>query len=252
MTGSNDSPARDPLSEKEQREIDAWKGNSVEQLGSVAYKFAESRAFLAKLGEYQALFSGGGTILEIGGGQCWAAGMVKRLFPDATVYASDISPHAIAQAPEWERILKIRLDRAFACRSYDIPLADASVDLIFCFEAAHHFVAHRRTLAELFRVLRSGGTALYLREPSCPAWVHPLAKRRANAKRPEVPEDVLRTREIAALGRAAGFEVEVRFDPSVVGRQPAETLYYAVLQRARFLHTILPCSVDYIFRKPTG
>lgn len=240
----------DPLAEKEQREIDAWQGNSAEHLGSIAYKFAESQAFLVKLGEYRDLFENARTILEIGGGQGWAAGMVKRLFPHATVYASDISPHAVAQAPEWERILKIKLDRAFACRSYDIPLPDSSVDLVFCFEAAHHFVAHRRTPAELFRVLRPGGSALYLREPSCTAWLHGVAHRRANAKRPEVPEDVLRTREIERLGRAVGFDVASRHDPSTVHRQPMETLYYALLQRLPFLQRVLPCSVDYLFRKP--
>lgn len=242
----------DSLAAKEQIEIDAWKGNSVEHLGAIAYKFAESRAFLAKMGEYRTLFEGAETVLEIGGGQGWAAAMVKRFFPDAIVYLSDISPHAIAQAPEWERILKVRLDGAFACRSYDIPMPSASVDLVFCFEAAHHFVAHRRTLAELFRILRPGGAALYLREPSCPAWIHPLAHRRANAKRPEVPEDVLRAREIAQLGREAGFEVTVRYDPSVVNRQPWETVYYAMLQRARFLQRVLPCSADYLFQRPVG
>lgn len=242
----------DPLAAKEQREIDAWRGNSAEHLGSIAYKFAESQAFLAKLGEYEALFRRAGVILEIGGGQGWAAGMVKRLFPEATVYASDISPHAVAQVPEWERMLKVTLDRVFACRSYDIPLPDASVDLVFCFEAAHHFVAHRRTLAELFRVLRPGGGALYLREPSCPAWLHGMAHRRANAKRPEVPEDVLRARELERLGRAAGFGVTLRYDASIIHRQPVETLYYALLGRLPFLQRALPCSVDYLFHKPGG
>jgi len=248
---SRDTSA-EPLAIKEQREIDAWKGNSVEHLGSVASKFAESRAFLVKLGEYQDLFYGAERILEIGGGQGWAAGMVKRLFPDAAVYASDISPHAVAQVPEWERILKVSLDGRFACRSYDIPMPDAGLDLVFTFEAAHHFVAHRRTLVELYRVLRPGGTAIYLREPSCPDWIHGFAKRRVNAKRPEVPEDVVRTGKLAALGREAGFAVSVRYDPSTIHRQPLETLYYAALGRARFLQRVLPCSADYVFRKPAG
>lgn len=237
------------LAEKERREIEAWAGNSVEHLGSVAAKFAESQAFLVKLGEYQPLFEAAGTILELGGGQGWAAGMVKRFFPDATVYSSDISPHAVAQTPEWERILKVKLDGSFACRSYEVPLPDASVDLVFTFESAHHFVAHRRTLTELHRILRPGGTALYLREPSCPAWVHGLAHRRVNKKRPEVPEDVLRYRELERLGREAGFDVTLRFDPSLIHRQPAELVYYAVLRNLRFLQRLLPCSSDYVFEK---
>lgn len=239
----------DALAEKERLEIDAWAGKSVEHLGSVAAKFAESQAFLAKLGEYRSLFESAKTILEVGGGQGWAAGMVKRLFPAATVYSSDISPHAVAQTPEWERILKVKLDGSFACRSYGVPLPDASVDLVFTFESAHHFVCHRRTLRELHRILRPGGTALYLREPGCPAWAYGLAHRRVNRKRPEVPEDVLRCRELQRLGREAGFEVSVRFDPSLIHRGPAETVYYAVLRKLRFLQPLLPCTADFRFRK---
>jgi SAM-dependent methyltransferase len=237
------------IEEKEQREIDAWRGFSCDHLGSIAFKFAESRAFLVKLGEYETRFSGAGKILEIGGGQGWAACMVKRLFPVASVFASDISPYAVAQIPEWERILKVALDGSFACRSYDIPLETGSVDLVYCFEAAHHFVAQRRTLQEVHRVLRVGGCCLYLREPSCRPFLHSLAHRRANAKRPEVPEDVLRYAEVLRLAREVGFEPSVRFDPSLINRQPLELMYYYTLTSLPFFRSLLPCTADYVFRK---
>ena len=155
--------------------------------------------------------------------------MVKRAFPGLEVLASDLSPEAIALAPRWKDVFGAVPDRTFACASYEIPLEDASVGLVYAFQAAHHFGAHRRTLAELQRVLRPGGHVLYLHEPSCPPRLHDLAKRRANRKRPEVPEDVLVHSELSELAREQGFEASVRFDPDALNRRPGQT---ALLPRA--------------------
>lgn len=238
------------LEEKERREIEAWKDSSPDNLGSIAYKFSESRVLMEKLGLYQEPFRRSGVILEVGGGQGWASCMVKRFFPDASVFASDISPYAVRGVEEWERILRVKLDRSFACKSYDIPLEPESVDLVFCFESAHHFVAQRRTLAEVYRILRPGGMCLYLHEPSCRPFLHTVAHRRVNRKRPEVPEDVLVYPKMQRMGLEAGFRVTLAFEPSLYNRQPGELLYYALLRKLRVLRYWLPCSVDYVFEKP--
>jgi len=245
----------DNLDAKERIEIDYWKDSREENpeadsLHAIITKFSEARVLLPKLRRYQAEFARAGTILELGAGQGWASCIVKRQFPNSRVIATDISPHAVESVHKWEYLLKVRLDEALACRSYEIPMPDASVDLVWCFEAAHHFIAHRRTLVELHRVLRPGGSALYLHEPSCRPVIYRMAHRRVNQKRPEVPEDVLRYHEIAGLARAAGFTVDMRQDPTPVNRSPFETVYYMALQRSRILRSLLPCSMDYLFRKP--
>ena len=131
-----------------------------------------------------------------------------------------------------------------------MPFADASFDLVFAFGAAHHFVRHRATLREIARVLRPGGTALYLHEPAAPGLLRPLARWRVNRIRPEVPEDVLDVVLLGALARAEGLTLERRFAPSLQDRSPLALVYYLALRAAPLLQRVLPCSVDIVIGKP--
>ena len=68
--------------------------------------------------------------------------MIKERFgQNHVVFGSDISPAAVAESVEWQRVLRQTLDGVFACRSYEIPLTDEAVDLVIVFAAAHHFGA---------------------------------------------------------------------------------------------------------------
>jgi ubiquinone/menaquinone biosynthesis C-methylase UbiE len=239
---------------KEAIEIEYWKTSPTESpdadsLEGLIHKLAEARVFLEKLGYYQQQFAQAETILEIGAGQGWASCMVKKSFPNQKVIASDISEYAIQSAAKWEDIFKVCLDQTFHCRSYQIPLADDSVDLIFCFESAHHFICHRQTLQELHRILKAGGVCLYLHEPACLPCLYRLAYARVNRKRPEVPEDVLIYPKIKAIAYQFGFMPTLRFDPTTLNRGSVETLYYLMLQKIPLIRYYLPCSVDFIFKK---
>jgi SAM-dependent methyltransferase len=243
-----------PLLTKERQEIEFWRDDPLESPGAASVenlinKLGEARNFLRKLERFRDIFTSSPRILELGGGQGWASCLVKSKFPAALVTASDISPYAIVSARLWEELFKVRLDGTFACRSYEIPLDDASVDLVFCFAAAHHFRAHRRTLGEIRRVLAPGGSCLYLYEPSCTPWLHQAAQWRVNRKRPAVPEDVLVYERIRWLANSAGLGVRLEFDTSPLNRGVLEQNYYLALTRLPFLTRILPCTVDYIFTK---
>jgi SAM-dependent methyltransferase len=212
----------------------------------------EAGVLLEKLDRFDSLFAAAPLMLELGGGQGWASCIVKRYYPDATVIASDIAPAAVASAHRWQRIFRVHLGGVAAHTSSDLPYRDSSIDLIFAFASAHHFGRHRRTLLEIARVLRPGATAVYLHEPACRAWIHRIAHRRVNRKRPAVPEDVIMYRRLADLATGAGLRTEFVFEPSLLGRGAKETVYYLALRAMPFLSRVLPTSVDAVFTKPAG
>ena len=248
--------AGDLVLAREEREIAFWRESESERPGAfsldlLTHKLSEARLFQEKLDAYGTYFDDASTIVELGGGQCWASCIVKdRVGDHAAVIGTDIAPDAIASVGEWERVTRATLDRTEACRSHDTPFADNSVDLVFTFAAAHHFGSHRRTLAEINRILKPGGHALYLHEPGCKDWIYPMALKRVMAKRPVVPEDVLRYDHLVDLAHGEGLEAVVHYSPTTTYRGPTETVYYLVMQRARFLNRVLPCTVDMVFTKP--
>ena len=151
------------LSTKEQLEIDAWKNSPTEAPGvdsveNLVNKMTDAPVFMEAFERHRARFEAATRILELGAGQGWASCLVKkRLGSGKHVVASDISPFAVESVGIWERVFNVKLDASLHCRSYEIPVDAGSFDLVFTFQAAHHFVAHRRTLRELHRVLAPGG-----------------------------------------------------------------------------------------------
>jgi SAM-dependent methyltransferase len=236
-------------------EDDLWRTSATERpdvdsLENLLNKTQDAAVFYEILDGYRSVFGSARSILEIGAGQGWASCIVKRLFPAASVVASDLSAHAVASVPKWERIYGVSIDGARHYPSDALDEPDSSFDLIFCFAAAHHFVRQLSTLAEIRRVLTPGGRALYLYEPSCSSAVYPLALRRVTRKRPEIPEDVLRHDRIRELAAEVGLECTVEFVPSMTRRGPVETVYYALLGRVPRLQRVLPCTANYLLRKP--
>lgn len=242
------------LAERQRIEIQHWnlsptEGPDSDLLTNFLKKSGDASILLDLVGRYRSIFENARTVVEVGAGVGWAACIVKRLFPEARVVATDISKDAIASVWKWEYLCQTKLDSAYPALSYQLAEAGNSVDLVFCFASAHHFGAHRRTLREIARVLKSGGTCLYLYEPSCPRYLHSLAYRRVNRIRPSVPEDVLVYNKIASLGNEVGLQCRRDFYPNVLNRRPAPLLYYTLLARARFLCRLLPCTANYEFAK---
>jgi ubiquinone/menaquinone biosynthesis C-methylase UbiE len=83
-----------------------------------------------------------------------------------------------------------------------LPLADASVDLLFCHQTFHHLVDQDAAIAEFFRVLKPGGTLLFAESTRryIHSWIIRLLFRH--------PMEVQKTAaQYLALVRAAGFAV---------------------------------------------
>jgi len=121
----------------------------------------EAPAMLYRLGlALEALDLGlGHTVLDFGAGSCWLSIILNRL--RCRTISIDVSPTALAigkEALAQEPHGRPELDPQFL--PYDgrkIPLADASVDRVICFDSFHHVPNQDEILAELFRVLRPGG-----------------------------------------------------------------------------------------------
>jgi methylase of polypeptide subunit release factors len=92
------------LERRQQREIDFWRNSHAERPGSnsienIINKARDAEVFLELVERYRQVFSRARSIVELGGGQGWAACLVKRLFSQATVITTDLSEDAIASVP---------------------------------------------------------------------------------------------------------------------------------------------------------
>jgi SAM-dependent methyltransferase len=236
--------------EMERIELALWDElRGQDWLGNLANKLSELRWLLPKFNTYGQQIRNATAVLELGAGEGWASCALKSLYPHLSVTASDISDSAISGIKRWERIFESTVDGTFSCKSYSVPLPDRSVDLIFSFQAAHHFRLHKETLSEVSRLLKHGGVCMYLHEPSCRKYIYPLAKWRVNYKRPECPEDVLVLEEMQEIASSLGFKLEVIYSTATINRGVVEGVYYKVLSLFPALCRWLPCTADFIFTK---
>ena len=240
------------LAVRQEMELESWRSyeGRTDQLGYSVAVLNKAPVLLDMLRRYADSFERANDILELGAGQGWASCIVKRRFPHARITASDMSPDAIAGITNWERVFDVQVDEKLVAPSYDTRRPDSSVDLVFAFASAHHFVLQRRTLEEIARVLRPGGQALYLYEPSCSDWIHPLAAARVRRTRSDVVEDTLKQGQIQDFARAAGLRPELHLYPSTRDRGPVGTIYNTVLLRVPKIGLVLWCGANFRFTKP--
>jgi SAM-dependent methyltransferase len=242
------------IDEKQQVEIDFWRdskaeGPDADSIENVVDKMSDARVLLDCLERHLANLMTNGRVLELGSGQGWASCLYKRKYPSVYAIATDISQYAIMSLPKWERIFDVKIDKSYSCKSYEIPEEASTVDQIFCFAAAHHFLAHRRTLLEIKRVLKPGRSAFYFYEPATPKYLYRTAYWRVNRKRPEVPEDVLIVPKLREIAREVGLSLQVEYYPSLLKRGAMETIYYLALAKFPILQRILTCSANFVFTK---
>lgn len=243
------------LNEKEHRDIEAKRHfaeaalDDLELIHFKALKAGELDLFRRHVTRYFDIFKVSNVIVELGGGSGWAAYYIKRLFNMAKVFTTDIAPGVVCIHKCWESFFYSKIDGAYCARSYDLPFESGSVDLAFCFQAAHHFGKHRRTFEELKRVLRPGGTVLYLDEPVCGRSVYALAHRRVNRRLEEdgVPEDVLIYSELMRLSNTLGFKASITMDPHQINRSGWAALYFKLISLMPASQRFLPTTADLRF-----
>jgi SAM-dependent methyltransferase len=107
------------------------------------------------------------TILDVGSNTCWASAIFAEhgLRPIALDIAT-AEMQGLDTARWWFEDRGVYFERVLAMM-FDLPFSDDAIDFAWCCEVLHH--NHRanlyKTVRELFRVLRPGGTVIVVNEP---------------------------------------------------------------------------------------
>lgn len=125
-----------------------------------------------------------------------------------TVIASDLTERMVATARDALREAGVGHVIPLLAAAEALPIADATVDLVTCRIAPHHFESPRRFVAEVVRVLRPGGLFV-LEDSSVPKsdlaaeWLNRIERRRDRTHR-----RTLGVSEWRRLVRGAGLAIE--------------------------------------------
>lgn len=99
----------------------------------------------------------GATIVEIGCGRGAGAALVLEEFRPSLLHASDLDFAMIRKADKYLSIEQKREISFAVADAAHLPYRDQSVDAVFGFGVLHHIPDWRSAVAEIARILRSGG-----------------------------------------------------------------------------------------------
>ncbi len=121
--------------------------------------------------------------LDIGCGAGWAVGEVARLVDNKGVfYGVDLSPKMIEKAQS-----QFRGKDNFCflqANAESIPLDGDSFDIVICTNSFHHYLHPDKALAEIHRLLKTGGKVFIL-DPTADKWMAKVADRIIRLVEPE-------------------------------------------------------------------
>lgn len=104
----------------------------------------------------------GARVLDFGCGTGWLARCLATM--GAEVTAVDVSPKVLALGQRWLDRDPLAAELRVTFRPFDgvrLPAEDASMDRVVSFDAFHHVLDQAATLAEMARVLKPGGIAVF-------------------------------------------------------------------------------------------
>lgn len=187
---------------------DGWDRERILQLPDVhlGYWVQQGKAIYEVLDSAE--FEPGQRLLDVGSNTCWASNMFARRGLD--VVALDIATTELQGLRTADYFLdsgEVYFERLLSVM-YDPALASDSMDYVFCCEVLHHNDRKnlRRTLREMYRVLRPGGRLFLVNEP-LRFLLHPKLDHAREVADFEGNEHVYFAHEYYLAVRAAGFEV---------------------------------------------
>lgn len=145
---------------------DGWDRARILELpyAQDGYWFTQARSFEALLNDVD--LPAGAQILDVGANTCWASNQFaeRGLRPIALDIAT-AEMQGLHTADWWFDARDVYFERVLGSMTA-IPLADETVDFVFCCEVLHHNDADELplALAEAHRVLRPGGRLLVINE----------------------------------------------------------------------------------------
>ena len=204
---------------------DGWDRERILSLpyDQSGYWFAQATAMKQML--HTVNFQPGDRLLDVGSNTCWASAMFAE--HGLEVIALDITPiemQGLATADWWMDTKDIHFERMVGVM-FDIALHDGSLDFVWCCEVLHHNhrANLRRTLEELFRVLRPGGQLVVVNE-TLRTLRQPLLRPGHEVAEFEGHEHAYVRHSYVSAARRAGFEVELRGPWLLAGFNDAITL----------------------------
>lgn len=153
----------------------------------------------------------GETILDVGSNTCWASAKFaeRGLRPVALdINANELQ--GLATGDWWLEDKGLYMDRVLGMM-FDMPLSSESMDWAWCCEVLHHnhYRNLRKTMRELHRVLKPGGTLIVANET-----LRSLGKLRIRPGKDvaefEGHEHAFMRATYVRAARSAGFDVEIR------------------------------------------
>ena len=150
------------------------------------------------------------TILDVGSNTCWASALLAGHGMNVT--ALDINAgemQGLGTADWWFEQNDVYFDRVLGVM-FDLPFADAAFDFVWCCGVLHH--NHRanlyRTMREVRRVLKPGGSAIVVNEP-CRSLRHPKLRPGHEVAQYEGHEHVYQPATYRRAARRAGLRVTI-------------------------------------------
>jgi ubiquinone/menaquinone biosynthesis C-methylase UbiE len=142
-----------------------------------------------------------GVVVDVGCGSGYSLPKLAQRFAPEELVGVDIDPQMLqaARAEAARAGVPVKLVESSSTR---MPLADGSVDLLFCHQTFHHLVEQEAALQEFLRVLKPGGLLLFAE--STREYIHSWIIRALFRH----PMDVQRSApEYLQMLRSAGFVV---------------------------------------------
>ncbi|MFA6306896.1 MAG: class I SAM-dependent methyltransferase [Patescibacteria group bacterium] len=178
------------------------------------------------------------TILEIGAGNCW---VTARLAEKNYCIALDIltmPPDGLESGNIFLKNKNIYFERISADMS-NLPFKDLVFDFVLISASLHHSPDVGKTLAEIYRVLKSGGKLVVLNEP-CQGMIGTKERGQAKADLEDgMNEKRYSIREWKTFFKENKFEYEILLPENISRALKSRSGIYKIILRALNIQTVM-------------